>query len=87
MPWQRLLGEVWVVSPTGSAARQAFDRIAALQVAEALHEAGLSPTLAVGGGSARWEGAEQAGMVVLPNRINDAASMAAALARGAKPNS
>jgi DNA-binding transcriptional LysR family regulator len=34
VPWQRLLGEVWVVSPTGSAARQAFDRIAALHAME-----------------------------------------------------
>ena len=28
VPWPRLLGETWVVSPAGSAARQAFDRIA-----------------------------------------------------------
>lgn len=65
---------------------QEADRIAALEVAEALREAGLSPTLAVGGGRARWEGAEQAGMVVLPDRINEAATVAAALARGARPN-
>lgn len=64
---------------------QEADRIAALEVAEALQEAGLSPTLAVGGGSARWEGAERAGMVVLPDRINEAATTAAALARGAQP--
>ncbi len=64
---------------------QEADRIAALEVAEALREAGLSPTLAVGGGNARWEGAEQAGMVVLPDRINEAAVMAAGLARGARP--
>jgi methanogenic corrinoid protein MtbC1 len=63
---------------------QEADRIAALEVAEALREAGLSPTLAVGGGRARWEGAEQAGMVVLPDRINEAATVAAALARGAR---
>ncbi len=65
---------------------QEADRIAALEVAEALREAGLSPTLAVGGGRARWEGAEQAGMVVLPDRINEAATVAAALARSARPN-
>ena len=61
---------------------QEADRIAALQVAEALRDAGLGPTLAVGGGSARWDGAEQAGMVVLPDRINEAAAMAARLVQG-----
>jgi MerR family transcriptional regulator, light-induced transcriptional regulator len=61
------------------------DRIAAVEVAEALREAGLEPTLAVGGGSARWEGAEQAGMVVLPDRINEAALVAAELVRGSRP--
>jgi MerR family transcriptional regulator, light-induced transcriptional regulator len=61
------------------------DRLAALEVAEALRDAGLQPTLAVGGGSAHWEGAEQAGMVVLPDRINDAALVAAQLVRGSKP--
>lgn len=60
------------------------DRIAALEVAHALRDAGLRPTLAVGGGSARWEGAEQAGMVILPDRINEAAAVAAGLVRGAK---
>ncbi len=63
---------------------QQVDRIATLQVAEALRDAELNPALAVGGGSADWEGAEQAGMVVLPNRINEAAAAAAALTRGAR---
>jgi MerR family transcriptional regulator, light-induced transcriptional regulator len=62
------------------------DRIAAIEVAEALRDAGLQPTLAVGGGSARWEGAKQAGMVVLPDRINDAALVAAELVRGSRPS-
>ena len=62
------------------------DRIAAIEVAEALRDAGLQPTLAVGGGSARWEGARQAGMVVLPERINDAALVAAELVRGSRPS-
>lgn len=61
------------------------DRLAALEVAEALRDAGLRPTLAVGGGSARWDGAEQAGMVLLPERINEAAVVAARLARGSEP--
>ncbi len=65
---------------------QEVDRIAALQVAEALRDAGFRSTLAVGGGSARWDGAEQAGMVVLPDRINEAAAMAARLVRDAKPS-
>ncbi len=63
------------------------DRIAALEVAAALRDAGLKPTLAVGGGSARWDGAEGAGMVVLPDRINEAAAVAARLAREARPTS
>ncbi len=66
---------------------QEADRIAALEVAAALRDAGLRPTLAVGGGSARWDGAEEAGMVVLPDRINEAAAVAARLAREAKPAS
>ena len=61
------------------------DRLAALEVAEALRDAGLRPTLAVGGGSARWDGAEQAGMVLLPERINEAAVAAARLARSSEP--
>ncbi len=66
---------------------QEADRIAALEVARALRDAGLRPTLAVGGGGARWEGAEEAGMVVLPDRINEAAAVAARLAREATPAS
>lgn len=59
---------------------QEADRIATLEVAEALRATGRSPTLAVGGANARWEGAEEAGIVVLPDRINEAAGVAARLA-------
>jgi DNA-binding transcriptional MerR regulator/methylmalonyl-CoA mutase cobalamin-binding subunit len=62
---------------------QEADRIATLDVAEALRATGHSPTLAVGGANARWEGAEEAGIVVLPDRINEAAGVAAKLATGA----
>jgi DNA-binding transcriptional MerR regulator/methylmalonyl-CoA mutase cobalamin-binding subunit len=67
------------------AVAQGPDRIAALDVAQALHDAGLRPTLAVGGGSARWGGAERTGMLVLPDRINEAAVVAARLVRGSSP--
>ena len=59
---------------------QAADRDAALDVADALRSVGDSPVLAVGGKNARWEGAQEAGMVVLPDRINEAAAVAARLA-------
>lgn len=62
---------------------QEADRIATLDVAEALRATGHSPTLAVGGANARWEGATEAGIVVLPDRINEAAGVAARLATGA----
>jgi MerR family transcriptional regulator, light-induced transcriptional regulator len=61
------------------------DRLAALEVAQALRDADLRPTLAVGGARSRWEGAEQAGMVVLPDRINEAAAVAAGLVTGLRP--
>jgi DNA-binding transcriptional MerR regulator/methylmalonyl-CoA mutase cobalamin-binding subunit len=52
----------------------------ALEVAAALRGAGHVPVVAVGGRSARWDGAQAAGLVVLPSRINEAASVAAKLA-------
>lgn len=58
------------------------DRATALQVADALRATGSSPALAVGGGSAGWDGAREAGMVVLPDRINEAATVTAKLATG-----
>jgi DNA-binding transcriptional MerR regulator/methylmalonyl-CoA mutase cobalamin-binding subunit len=61
---------------------QEADRAAALDVATALAEAGGGPVLAVGGRKARWDGALEAGIVVLPDRINEAASVAARLAHG-----
>jgi DNA-binding transcriptional MerR regulator/methylmalonyl-CoA mutase cobalamin-binding subunit len=61
---------------------QEVDQIAALEVAEALRSAGSRPILAVGGRSARWDGVEEAGIVVLPHRINEAAAIAARLANG-----
>ena len=54
----------------------------ALEVAAALRAAGHSPIFAVGGRSARWDGALEAGIVVLPDRINEAASVAARLTAG-----
>jgi MerR family transcriptional regulator, light-induced transcriptional regulator len=53
---------------------------AALAVAEALREIPSSPVLAVGGRNADWEGAREAGIVVLPERIAGAAVAAAQLA-------
>ena len=64
---------------------QVVDQASALEVAQALREIGSSPVLAVGGGSSDWAGAQEAGMVVLPNRINAAANVAAKLASGAAP--
>ncbi len=61
---------------------QEVDRVSALEVATALQDIGSSPALAVGGGSSDWAGAREAGMVVLPNRINEAAGVAARLANG-----
>jgi DNA-binding transcriptional MerR regulator/methylmalonyl-CoA mutase cobalamin-binding subunit len=61
---------------------QDVDRGSALDVANALRDIGGSPALAVGGGSSDWAGAEEAGMVVLPGRINEAAGVAARLATG-----
>ena len=61
---------------------QEADQAAALDVAEALLAAGNSPVLAVGGKYARWDAAQEAGMVVLPHRINEAAGVAARLASG-----
>ena len=46
-----------------------------------------APALAVGGGSSDWAGAQEAGMVVLPNRINEAAGIAAGLANGTDTSS
>jgi hypothetical protein len=53
-----------------------------LEVATALCATGHSPVFAVGGRSAGWEGAREAGIVVLPDRISEAASVAARLAVG-----
>jgi methanogenic corrinoid protein MtbC1 len=61
---------------------QDVDRAPALDVAEALQAIGHKPVLALGGRSARWAGSEEAGIVLLPNRINEAAGVAAKLATG-----
>lgn len=61
---------------------QKADRAAALRVARALAGAGASPVLAVGGRNARWDGAIEAGIVVLPDRINEAGDLTARLAIG-----
>jgi DNA-binding transcriptional MerR regulator/methylmalonyl-CoA mutase cobalamin-binding subunit len=61
---------------------QDLDQPRVLEVASALRAAGHSPVFAVGGRSASWDGAREAGIVVLPDRINEAASVAARLAAG-----
>ena len=66
---------------------QSVDRDSALEVATALQDIGSGPALAVGGGSSDWAGAKEAGMVVLPHRINEAAAVAARLASGASSGS
>jgi MerR family transcriptional regulator, light-induced transcriptional regulator len=63
---------------------QVADRGSTIDVARALRANGGGPVLAVGGGSSDWAGAEEAGMVVLPSRINEAAIVAARLATGAE---
>jgi DNA-binding transcriptional MerR regulator/methylmalonyl-CoA mutase cobalamin-binding subunit len=63
---------------------QEVDRVSALEVASALSDIGANPALAVGGGSSDWAGALEAGMVVLPNRINEAAGVVARLANGTR---
>jgi len=62
------------------AVAQEEDRAAALEVAEALREARAVPLVAVGGRSASWDGGRDAGMVQLPDRIDEAAAVAARLA-------
>lgn len=61
---------------------QQSDQSMARQVTDALGRSGSSPVLAVGGRSAAWEGAQEAGIVVLPYRINEAAAVTAKLAGG-----
>jgi methylmalonyl-CoA mutase cobalamin-binding subunit len=61
---------------------QEADRSGALDVADALRAAGNRPVLAVGGKHARWDEAQEAGIVVLPGRINEAASVVVRLATG-----
>ena len=61
---------------------QQADQAMALQVVDALRGVGSSPVLAVGGRNARWGGAQDAGLVILPDRISEAAAMTARLATG-----
>jgi len=61
---------------------QESDRPAGLAVAEALRAAGGGPVVAMGGRAAEWEGAQEAGIVILPDRIDEAAAAAARMARG-----
>ena len=62
---------------------QKADQAAAIDVADTLRAHRNGPLLAVGGKHARWEGALESGIIVLPDRINDAAGVTARLARGA----
>lgn len=61
---------------------QKIDQPAAIKVADALRSDGASPVLAVGGRYAHWQKAVEAGIITLPDRINDAASLTARLATG-----
>ena len=61
---------------------QESDRVSGLAVAEALRAAGSGPIVAIGGRAAAWDGAEEAGIVILPGRIDEAAVAAARMARG-----
>lgn len=65
---------------------QRVDRAPALEVAEALRDIGSRPVLAVGGNSSDWDAAKEAGIVVLPNRINEAAAVVARLGTGTNPD-
>ena len=62
---------------------QQADQAAAINVAEGVRLRGGNPVLAVGGKYAQWEDATKAGIITLPNRINEAASLTARLASGA----
>ena len=61
---------------------QQADRDAAIKVAEGVRLRGGSPVLAFGGKYAQWDGAAKAGIVTLPNLINEAASLTAGLTSG-----
>jgi hypothetical protein len=61
---------------------QRADQAMTMRVAEALARSGATALLAVGGRHARWDGALEAGIVVLPERIIDAADVVARLTRG-----
>ena len=58
------------------------EKPAAMAIARAIRAGGTAPLVAVGGRYARGEAETDAGIVILPERINDAADMAARLARG-----
>lgn len=58
------------------------DRKGARRVADALRVEAHAPVVAVGGRHARWGRGAQAGIIALPDRINEAADMTARLARG-----
>lgn len=60
------------------------DRKPALQVAQALRQAPHAPVLAAGGKGARWQAGARAGLTPLPERIDEAAEMAARLALGTR---
>jgi DNA-binding transcriptional MerR regulator/methylmalonyl-CoA mutase cobalamin-binding subunit len=64
---------------------QEVDRSPALDVASALRAAGHGTVVAVGGRASDWVGAHEAGIVVLPSRINEAAAYAARLVSGTAP--
>lgn len=64
---------------------QEVDRSPALDVASALRIASHRIVVAVGGRASDWVGAQEAGIVVLPSRINEAAVIAARLVSGTVP--
>ena len=64
---------------------QIVDRAPALEVATALRELDANSIVAVGGASSDWDAAREAGIVVLPGRINEAAKVAAQLTSRTAP--
>jgi methanogenic corrinoid protein MtbC1 len=60
---------------------QEADRVSALAVADALRRVGTGPVVAMGGRAAQWDGAQEAGIVILPERIDEAAVVAARMSR------
>jgi DNA-binding transcriptional MerR regulator/methylmalonyl-CoA mutase cobalamin-binding subunit len=64
------------------AVAQQTDRASALDVARALRDSAHAPIIAMGGRSAAWDGSTEMAVMVLPDRIEEAAVAVARLAGG-----